>query len=1136
MNEPTKRGDLSPEQQNTATLMRQMLGKSIADRYVDFCRVASGAIPLRVSVPVAGHAIRELDSVLRQTLAGPIGVALEATTEDKARLKAARKQLRALGFKDDAVNRAVEKLRPRRSHKEEIQAIVTRLGLGADGDIARAWISIAQAHGEAHRRDFYRSLVVDEEFRLEWQQPFDTVVRGLMIALQGKYAAFMQRVDQLVAMADRAAAVKIFVKEIPGALPLLWHFFNQLQTADWLPHLAAENLLVGPTLPADDDAGDGLLLRQWPAGRYLVRMAGSEDPEVRSQVVQALRGVGTSQHVDVQQLGIEVLAALPADDAAPLVDLAETWLTRNARFVMAQAPHDLLRRLAQAGHGAAALRVARVLFQVFDNGGRLATLFSQHMYEHFLPDTVKALAPACGVEAVGLLCSLLDRAVRISGKFSEDPPSDYTYYLSGQISEHGVKHDVIDALVGGIIQAAKLAIKTAPSCTQQVMLEITSHPAKIFVRLALHVLSFYPGHAPELAEGYLTKTDLIEASWCSTEYAALAQAWFPSLPPAMQQRVLACVDSVPDKYIGGWKQRFEAHSKRPVTAKDERLFRLSAVRDILWGWRSVLPEDRQAQVTAAVKELGDPDAWRRGFDEPEAPPPEAPDFQAAPIDKIIAFLQAWRPSPEEKRQTMTALAQGLRLAAGENPELYSANAPRFAGLPLLYVRRVLEGLENASNNRKSLDWDGAVSLVASVIQSTEHVPSGIEGDDADTSWCLKAGAALLASGLRQGARGIPFKHAELVTRLVSAFYRQAPRLSESTSFEESYRSSPFFAAQGTARGMTVELVVLVLFWLSKDDSSPIGQAPRAALERLPALRTILEAELADDTPTGRIPRAVVGRYLNWLFFFDEAWFRRHITEILPASDLSLRDAGWISHLANDSGPIKDLAADMRDCYVAEINRLSADDGPDDRTHVEERLAHYLVVLYIWSALPDEVFQLFWDTAPASARKSAMWFLGTQLGQPPDQFPEPFRARAYSYWDRRLAAAKASSNPDYFREEIGTIGQFFLNGKIDGPWLMNQVLAMAAIGFAPSEPYSVLRHLAKLSAEHRIHAVEVLAALAKSPRFDRWVYMTQQAEVRLILANGIASGSGRGRSLAAETISYMAALGDGGYLDLLPKPE
>jgi hypothetical protein len=35
--------------------------------------------------------------------------------------------------------------------------------------------------------------------------PFDTVIRGLMIALQGKYTAFMQRVEQLAAMPDRGA-------------------------------------------------------------------------------------------------------------------------------------------------------------------------------------------------------------------------------------------------------------------------------------------------------------------------------------------------------------------------------------------------------------------------------------------------------------------------------------------------------------------------------------------------------------------------------------------------------------------------------------------------------------------------------------------------------------------------------------------------------------------------------------------------------------------------------------------------------------------------------------------------------------------------------------------------------------------
>ncbi|OSI78079.1 hypothetical protein [Bradyrhizobium canariense] len=1137
MDEPVKKPDLSPEQQNTAALIRQLLGKSMAYRYVDFCRLASGALPLRVSIPLAAHALRELESVLRQTLAGPMEIGADSTQDDLARVEAARKHLHAAGFNEDTINRAVKELLPRLSHKAQIQAIVTRLGLAADGDIARAWTAISQAHGKAHGRALYQSLAVDAEFRARWQDPFDTVMRGLMIALQGKYAALMQRVDQLAAMPDRGAAVTSFVKEIPGALPLLWHFFNQLQAPDWLPHLAKQNLLAAPTLPPDEDAeSEGLLLRQWPAGRYLLRMANSPDSEARALIVRALRDVGASRHPDVHQIGIEVLAALPPDDAASLLDLAETWLTRDARFVMAQGPHDLLKRLALGGHAPAALRVARALFQVFDQDGQLGTLFSRHMYEHFLPGAVKALAPVCGVETVALLCDLLDQSIRISGRFHDEPPSDYTTYLSQQISEHGTKHDVLGGLISGIALAAKLAIETAPACTREVVLQINSHPARIFVRLALYVLSFNPCEAPELAKAYLTDANLIEAGWCRAEYAALARAWFPSLPAGVQEQILAIVDGVPAKYRNGWKERFEAQNNKPPTAENARKFNASVVRDLLWLWRSALPDERQAALTSIVEELGDPDAWRRQFDEPEAPPPAAPSFSSAPIDDIIAFLKTWRPPEDGKRETATALAQRLRNAAIENAAHYSANAARFIVVPLLYVRAVLEGLENAFNNRTDIDWDGAVALIAKVIQSSERPSGGLEGDDADSSWVRKAAADLLASGLRQGAQGIPFAHAALVIDLIQDFYRTAPRQPETEAFEESYRSYPFYGAKGTTRGTAVKLVLVSLFWLSKDAGSVVGRSPQAALDNLPAFRAILDAELRDVASSGRIPRAIIGRYLTWLFYFGESWVRAHLAELFPAGDVSLRDATWVSHLTTDSQPVKELAPEMRDCYVAEICRLGQDEGPGDHLHVEERLAEYLVMLYIWSALPNDVFELFWNTAPASARKHAMWFLGTQLGLSTDKIPKPFRSRAVSYWDRRLAAARASADPDHFREELEALGQFFIQGNIDGTWLMDQVLAMADGGFAPSEPYGVLDHLSKLSTGHPQRAVEVLAALVKNLRFDRWVYMTQQQALRRILENGLASGSEQARSFATEAISYLAALGDGGYLDLLPKDK
>ena len=590
MDEPIKTFDLSPEQQSTTSLIQRLLGKRIADRYVDFCRLAAGAFALRVSSPIAAHALRELESILRQTLEVPMEVAITPSQEEIDKIKKAKAHLQALGFNDDEVQRVADQLRPRLSHKEEIERIVTRLGLAPDGDIALAWKSISQAHSQAHGgRALHQSFVVDDAFRAEWQVPFDTVIRGLMIALQGKYTAFMQRIDHLVAIQDRGAAIMSFSKEIPGALPLLWYFFNKPDTPDWLPHLAKRNLLAAPVSQADETGGDGSFLRQWPAGRYLLRMAKSSDAKARALIADTLRSVAASTHPDVQQMGMEILAALPANEAAPLVQLAEAWLTPDARFIMAQGPHDLIKSLAQGGEGAAALRAMRAVFKVFAKSERLATLFSQHMYEHHLPDAVKAIAPVCKAEAVALLAELLDQAMRISGRVTDDPPRDSTSYISSEISEHGTKHDVIGALVGEIVRSSKLAIQTDPTCTRDVVSRIRSHSSKIFIRIALHVLSLNSSSAPDLAQAWLTDPDLIEETWCRAEYGELARAWFPSLPATGQQKILTHVDSVPDKYRDRWKQRFEAHEKRRPTPDEERNYDASVVRDLLWHWRTALP-------------------------------------------------------------------------------------------------------------------------------------------------------------------------------------------------------------------------------------------------------------------------------------------------------------------------------------------------------------------------------------------------------------------------------------------------------------------------------------------------------------------------------------------------------------------
>jgi hypothetical protein len=63
-------------------------------------------------------------------------------------------------------------------------------------------------------------------------------------------------------MSDRKQAAKLFVSEIPGALPLQRHFFDKLQTAEWLPHLANQGLFGEPLATLDEGTSGGMRFRQ----------------------------------------------------------------------------------------------------------------------------------------------------------------------------------------------------------------------------------------------------------------------------------------------------------------------------------------------------------------------------------------------------------------------------------------------------------------------------------------------------------------------------------------------------------------------------------------------------------------------------------------------------------------------------------------------------------------------------------------------------------------------------------------------------------------------------------------------------------------------------------------------------------
>src|ERR1700692_4955203 len=345
MQQPTLPAGLSPEQTQTVTLLRQLQGSAIANRYLDFCKLANGGIPLHTTRTLAGHAMRELESLLRQVLAAPMdAVAPDDPAEELRREKALKALKKDSGYDAETLQRARKALRPSLSHKKEILRIVDRLGFAPDADITKAWIGLSKTTGQVHKRRFDRSLEVDEEFREDFMRPFDAVIGELAVALQSRYVALIKRAGQIAAMPS-ARGVLAFVDEIPGAPQLQHHFYERIASEDWLPALQKRGLLGEPLFgPEENEAG----FRQWPVGRYLLKMAGSPNAPTRAIVVDAIRSLAATTHPDVRFSAMEIVAALPAEEAASLADVVAGGAPPRGPVFLA-VPPAIISNLARGG-------------------------------------------------------------------------------------------------------------------------------------------------------------------------------------------------------------------------------------------------------------------------------------------------------------------------------------------------------------------------------------------------------------------------------------------------------------------------------------------------------------------------------------------------------------------------------------------------------------------------------------------------------------------------------------------------------------------------------------------------------------------------------------------------------------------
>lgn len=380
----------------------------------------------------------------------------------------------------------------------------------------------------------------------------------------------------------------------------------------------------------------------------------------------------------------------------------------------------------------------------------------------------------------------------------------------------------------------------------------------------------------------------------------------------------------------------------------------------------------------------------------------------------------------------------------------------------------------------------------------------------------------LAAALRLGAEGIPFAYAERVHLLVPTLYHQTKQAISTEDDGKIDRKHLYFSAVRTARGAALDLCLLLLFWMSKDTEDGPGREPRSTLIRSPDVRSILEAELEDRSTSGWVPRAVLGRYLTWLFFFGEDWLWLHFEAVFPPAASDLAAAAWFGYVEHDK-PAGELVAQLHPYFAAHIRHLKQQ--PPGYEELGRRLADFLMVLFLWDEVPEDLLELFWTEAPTAIRRHAMWFIGREM-LPGRQYQE----RAKSYWGRRLKAAIDAQDPEPFRKELGATSSFFL-WDLDQLWLLDQLRTLLLAGFVPNDTFGVIDKLARLVPEHVDKVVEVTSMLVRQPNVEAWTFAAQDRSLRHILVEGKSSQAPHTVVRVREIVSFLASRGNTGFLDL-----
>nr|ADF27188.1 hypothetical protein [Azospirillum baldaniorum] len=1125
----------SPEDAEVIALLDRLIGHEVAIRFADCCRIASGATGLIADLPLLSHGMRELESLLRESLLAVLDLPVPPPAGAAERVADIRRLQADKCLTKDEADTLDRRISGDGRHRREITTISTWMELPED--IKNHWLAmaIAQKKGEsvhltrfAHGRSYRERKATNAFFINKVWTPFKLVFREILLALERRYARLYTVVDGLSASTDRVAAAREFADKTPFPIVLQRRFFSGLHTNDWLPALRDNGLFAEP--PPAVAAGRQM---DWPAGEFLLRLARNTDAATLAQIIEIVQPLLTSQNPVVHSHLTNLAHHLPGAAAAAIAARIPDWLGDATDRRLAYRAAQLVRMIAEGDEGHAAIALAAAVFAVKPSATafeRIQTVLSPLDYAYLLEQAARPLARVAGPQAVALFAGLLVRAGEAFSRMSAENGEDFSAVLWLQrIDALGPgQSSVIDGLTLALRDACLEVTSVAPEHLADVIAVVDDHRYALLRRIALHVLAQHTSAAPTLATAWLCNPDLLHSKACRIEYGALATVWFPHLSEEEQTAILDSVQHPPAAKWNARRAQIAEQLGRSMTDKEESIASDLWFRDRVHAWRSVLPPPAVERLENIVARYGAPSEPGIPIRSAEEASDDDDQLRHLSPAEVVAFVQEWR-EPSDGPRTEAHLARNVAEIVKEAPGPFASEAAGFADLRPLVLVRYLEGMRDAAQN--GLPVAGTLLDLAERVARGESPQSsaGQPVPEVERRGARIAVAELFAALAHRPPTDRPANAAErIVSVLIQLLDDPSPTPDEENDNPMVDRD-PCLVAMTTVRGAAVN----ALLWCAIAARQPESQLPGLPA-LLPTIMHALEQRLDPQTEPSRCVRSVFGAWLSRLSIADPTWVTGNLRRILPVApdeDLHWRAAwaGFVRRRFAD-GQILDH---VRDDFVRAID--AAADGRAEDHEAEMHLANRLADC-LWNGTigaDDELLQRFLSVASKESRRDLLRSFGIDLprtGQANARaIPADLYQRLQAYLDLRLAAVHPGGG---FEHELEGFGPWIDRPGFDPAWVLRSLDAVLAAGALPEYPTRTLDWLAAhctVSPAEGLRCLQrVLQRLERDPD-HQYVIDYAEASIRPALAAALADPA-LART-AGDVVGWLLAHGHDRYADL-----